>query len=122
MRGLSGRGVLVSGGTSGIGLAAARRFLEEGCRVYVCGHDADELAAALHELEQAAGSVCDVSDPDAVASMVAAAEAFTGGVDVLANNAGIAWQEAFLDTTVEHWDRVLAVNLRWRRIASTVDP
>ena len=118
MRGLSGRGVLVCGGTSGIGLAAARRFLEEGCRVYVCGHDADDLTAALRELGLAgeagstAGSVCDVSDPDAVGAMVEAAEAFTGGIDVLANNAGIAWQEAFLDTTVEHWDRMLAVNLR----------
>src|SRR5258708_4666185 len=102
MRGLSGRGVLVAGGTRGIGLAAARRFLEEGCRVYMCGHDADDLNRALAELAPLGvvdGEVCDVSVPDAVASMVAAAEAFTGGIDVLANNAGIAWQEPFLDIT-----------------------
>jgi NAD(P)-dependent dehydrogenase (short-subunit alcohol dehydrogenase family) len=42
MRGLADRGVLVSGGSSGIGLAAARRFLEEGCRVFLGGLDAAE--------------------------------------------------------------------------------
>jgi len=115
VRGLSGSGVLVSGGTSGIGAAAARRFLEEGCRVYVCGHDEGGLAqtlAALGSIGPIDGSVCDVSDPTAVSSMVDAAEAFTDGIDVLANNAGIAWQEPFLDITLEHWDAMLAVNLR----------
>lgn len=115
MRGLAGLGVLVSGGTRGIGMASAQRFLEEGCRVYVCGHDAADLEqtlATLSELGTVNGSVCDVSDPNAVSSMVAAAEAFTGGIDILANNAGIAWQEPFLDITVEHWDAMLAVNLR----------
>ncbi len=50
MRGLAGRGVLVSGGSSGIGLAAARRFLEEGCRVFLCGLDAAEVDQALSGL------------------------------------------------------------------------
>jgi NAD(P)-dependent dehydrogenase (short-subunit alcohol dehydrogenase family) len=115
MRGLSGRGVLVAGGTRGIGLAAAGRFLEEGCRVYICGHDAADLEEALAELAPLGvveGQVCDVSVPTAVASMVQAAETFTGGIHVLANNAGIAWQEPFLDITIQHWDAVLAVNLR----------
>ena len=115
MRGLSGAGVLVSGGTRGIGAAAARRFLEEDCRVYVCGHDpadVERTVADLSAIGAVHGSVCDVSDPTAVAAMVDSAEAFTHGIDILANNAGIAWQEAFLDITVEHWDTVLAVNLR----------
>jgi len=66
MRGLAGRGVLVSGGTSGIGLAAALRFLEEGCRVFIVGHSSEELARALELLGErdglAGGTVFDVRD------------------------------------------------------------
>jgi len=115
VRGLAGKGALVSGGTSGIGLATARRLLEEGCRVYVCGLGRQSTADALAELGPlgpVAGSVCDVSLPDDVVAMVDAAESFTGGVDVLANNAGVAWRESFLDITVDHWDAMTAVNLR----------
>jgi NAD(P)-dependent dehydrogenase (short-subunit alcohol dehydrogenase family) len=46
MRGLAGRRVLISGGSSGIGLATARRFLDEGSRVFIAGLDAVEVAAA----------------------------------------------------------------------------
>jgi NAD(P)-dependent dehydrogenase (short-subunit alcohol dehydrogenase family) len=119
VRGLSGRGVLVSGGTSGIGLAAAQRFVEEGCRVYVVGHEQDGAEAALAVLgavegggSVVGGQVCDVRDPAQVAAAVAAAETATGGLTVLANNAGISWREPFLDITPDGWDAILAVNLR----------
>jgi NAD(P)-dependent dehydrogenase (short-subunit alcohol dehydrogenase family) len=115
VRGLAGKGALVSGGTSGIGLATARRLLEEGCTVYVCGVAEDDTTAALAELGPlgpVAGSVCDVRFADQVRAMVDAAETFTGGIEVLANNAGVAWREAFLDITVDHWDSMTAVNLR----------
>jgi NAD(P)-dependent dehydrogenase (short-subunit alcohol dehydrogenase family) len=115
MRGLAGKGVLVSGGTSGIGLAAARRLLEEGCRVYVCGLSDAETAAAVEQLVPfgpVAGRSCDVQNAAEVADTVAAAEQFTGGVDVLANNAGVAWREPFLEITAQHWDQMVAVNLR----------
>ena len=55
---------------------------------------------------------CDVSLEDDVNRLVEAAEAFLGGIDVLINNAGIAWQEDFLEITPTHWDRIMAVNLR----------
>lgn len=119
MRGLRGRGVLVSGGTSGIGLAAAARFVEEGCRVYVVGHEAPALDAALAALaavdgpgEVAGGQVCDVRDAGQVEAAVTAAEDATAGVSVLANNAGISWREPFLDISPSGWDELLAVNLR----------
>ena len=118
MRGLAGKGVLVSGGTSGIGLAAAARLLGEGCRVFVTGHEQAGLTGALETLaaaapaEMFAGAVGEVSSPQSVADIVALAEEFTGGIDVLANNAGVAWQEPFLDLTVEAWDRMIAVNVR----------
>lgn len=115
MRGLSGRGVLVTGGTSGIGLATARRFLAEGARVFVCADDAEAVeatVASLGGIGAVGGAYCDVSREDDVRSMVAAAEDWLGGIDVLANNAGIAQRSPFLDITAESFDRVVAVNLR----------
>jgi NAD(P)-dependent dehydrogenase (short-subunit alcohol dehydrogenase family) len=115
MRGLSGKGVVVSGGSRGIGLAAARRFLEEGARLFVGGLDDDEneaAVAALTGLGVVDGAAFDVSSVAEVDTFVTRAEVFLGGIDVLANNAGIAWQEPFLDIAPEHWDRVIAVNLR----------
>jgi NAD(P)-dependent dehydrogenase (short-subunit alcohol dehydrogenase family) len=115
MRGLEGKRVLVSGGSRGIGQAAAQRFLEEGSRVFFCGVDADEVEATRQELAflgEIHGVACDVSREEAVALLVAAAEDALGGIDVLVNNAGIAWQEDFLEITPDHWDRIMAVNLR----------
>jgi 3-oxoacyl-[acyl-carrier protein] reductase len=115
VRGLDGKGVLVSGGSRGIGVAAARRFLEEGCRVYLCGADGEEVATAVKQLREVGiveGAAADVSDGGAVDELVRDAESYLDGIDVLANNAGIAWREPFLDITTEHWDRILGVNLR----------
>ena len=115
MRGLRGKRVLVSGGSSGIGAAAARRFLEEGCRVVVGGLDQDEVdrtVRSLQEVGEAHGIAADVSREDGAAALVRSAREALGGLDVLANNAGTAWREPFLQITAEHWDRMLAVNLR----------
>jgi NAD(P)-dependent dehydrogenase (short-subunit alcohol dehydrogenase family) len=116
MRGLAGKGVLVCGGSSGIGLATARRFLEEGCRVFLAGLDPVEVAAAVTGLRQGnsevTGLACDVSNEAEVAAMVDAAEAALAGVDILANNAGTAQRDPFLTISVADWDRILAVNLR----------
>ena len=115
MRGLEGKGVLVAGASRGIGEAAARRFLEEGCRVFICARGAAGVEATVAELRalgETGGTACDVSDPADVERLVKEADAFLGGIDVLANNAGVAWQEPFLEITLEHWDQVLDINLR----------
>ncbi|MGH2590768.1 MAG: SDR family NAD(P)-dependent oxidoreductase [Actinomycetota bacterium] len=115
MRGLDGAGVLVSGGSRGIGLAAAHRFLEEGSRVFLSGLDTQEVDAAVDELRargMAGGTACDVSDEAQVDRLVEQAMAFLGGIDVLINNAGIAWQEPFLQIPSERWDQIMSVNLR----------
>jgi 3-oxoacyl-[acyl-carrier protein] reductase len=107
--------VLVAGASRGIGEAAARRFLEEGCRVFICARGAagvEEAVGELRALGEVAGMACDVSEPEDVERLVETAEMFLGGIDALANNAGVAWQEAFLDITLEHWDEVLDINLR----------
>jgi NAD(P)-dependent dehydrogenase (short-subunit alcohol dehydrogenase family) len=115
MRGLGGKGVLVSGGGRGIGRATARRFLEEGARVYLAALEPDEVDATVRgfgDLGDVAGAPCDVREESDVVRTVEGAEAFLGRIDILANNAGVAWKEAFLDISPESWDRMLAVNLR----------
>jgi NAD(P)-dependent dehydrogenase (short-subunit alcohol dehydrogenase family) len=115
MRGLHGKRVLISGGSSGIGLAAAERFLEEGSRVFICGADPGEVEAAAAGLTpkgEIAGLACDVSLAADVARMTGAAARALGGVDVLVNNAGIARRDAFLAIAPADWDRIIAVNLR----------
>jgi len=115
MRGLAGKRVLVSGGSSGIGQATAQRFLEEGARVFLCGLDADQVDAAVAGLAAfgtVAGIAADVSREDDVTRLVTSACEALGGVDVLINNAGVAWREPFLEITAAHWDQMMAVNLR----------
>jgi 3-oxoacyl-[acyl-carrier protein] reductase len=115
VRGLNDKGVLITGASSGLGKAAAQRMLEEGARVFFCGHEAagvEQSIADLQSLGPIAGIVADVSDPAAVDALVTAAAQWLGAIDVLCNNAGIAWEESFLTITPEHWDRIIAVNLR----------
>jgi 3-oxoacyl-[acyl-carrier protein] reductase len=115
MRGLQGKRVLVSGGSSGIGLATARRFLEEGSRIFLTGLDPREVDSALAGLApggEVSGLACDVSLESDVAAMMAAAHRALGGIDVLVNNAGTARREEFLAIAAADWDRIIAVNLR----------
>lgn len=113
MKGLAGRGVLITGGTSGIGLATAQRFQQEGCRVYVVGNEQQQLEKALAALApDGRGGCFDVSDPTSAAASVTAAETEVGPLSVLANNAGVADRAPFLRLEVADWDRVIAVNLR----------
>lgn len=115
MRGLERKGVLLAGASRGIGQAAARRFLEEGCRVFICARGAagvEEAVRDLRALGEIEGMACDVSLEEDVERLVETAERFLDGIDVLVNNAGVAWQEPFLEITLENWDRVLDINLR----------
>jgi NAD(P)-dependent dehydrogenase (short-subunit alcohol dehydrogenase family) len=115
VRGIAAKKVLISGGSSGIGEAAAQRFLEEGAGVHLCGLSQAEVEAALERLRKfgnVTGEAADVTDAEAVRRVVANAEAALGGLDVLVNNAGTAWREPFLDITPVHWDQMIATNLR----------
>jgi NAD(P)-dependent dehydrogenase (short-subunit alcohol dehydrogenase family) len=113
MRGLADKGTVITGGTSGIGLATAARFLEEGARAFVVGVDGAELGSALAGLGgDVTGTVADVSLEADIDRLVTEAESALGAIDVLINNAGIARKARFLDTSAEMWDRTIAVNLR----------
>jgi 3-oxoacyl-[acyl-carrier protein] reductase len=115
MRGLEGKGVLISGGSSGIGAAAARRFLEEGCRVVIGGIDAKQVDAVVGDLSsdgEITGLAGDVAQTEGAELLVRAADDTLRGIDILCNNAGIAWKQPFLGIDAASWDRILEVNLR----------
>ena len=112
MNGLKDKGVLVTGGASGIGAATAARFLEEGSQVVVLDRDSKARERIARELPKLAGVVsADVSKLIEVQAAFAEAVRMMGKVDVLINNAGISVRHKFLDITPDEWDRVIAVNL-----------
>jgi NAD(P)-dependent dehydrogenase (short-subunit alcohol dehydrogenase family) len=115
LRGLTDKAVLISGGSSGIGKATVRRFLEEGSRVYFCGIDPQEVAESFSELSPfgvVGATACDVTEAAEVDRLVAETERELGPIDIVINNAGIAHKDAFLEMDVAEWDRILRVNLR----------
>jgi NAD(P)-dependent dehydrogenase (short-subunit alcohol dehydrogenase family) len=111
MRGLEGKRVVVTGGTSGIGEATSRRFLEEGARVLAVAVGEDEIATAPERIPGVEAFRCDVADAAQVEAAFARADEVLGGVDVLVANAGISIRKPFLEIEETDWRRVLDVNL-----------
>jgi NAD(P)-dependent dehydrogenase (short-subunit alcohol dehydrogenase family) len=98
----TGKTVVVTGGTAGIGLAAARMFCANGANVVVCGRDEAKLASALLTLKQsgsAAGFPCDVTRRAQVLALADKAAETFGGMDVWVNNAGHTGSSDLMDVT-----------------------
>ncbi len=114
---LANRNAIVTGSTSGIGLAYARALAREGVNVVINGFgDAGAIERERTGIENEFKVKClydgaDMSKPAEIAAMVKNAEARLGSVDILINNAGIQFVSPIEDFPVEKWDQIIAINL-----------
>ncbi|GAA1760416.1 SDR family NAD(P)-dependent oxidoreductase [Agromyces humatus] len=111
---LDGKTSVITGGSSGIGLATAVRLADEGAYVFVTGRRAAELEAAVATIgaDRATAVVGDVSRPEDLDRLYDAVRARGRGVDVLVANAGIGGFVTLERTSEEHFDQTFAVNVR----------
>jgi NAD(P)-dependent dehydrogenase (short-subunit alcohol dehydrogenase family) len=110
---LEGVTAVVTGGSSGIGLASAELFLQAGAAVAICGRDGERLRQAAHSLRgkfpqaRLFTQQCDVLDAGQVKEFAAATEQALGAASILVNNAGQGRVSTFADTTDEAWSEEL---------------
>jgi 3-oxoacyl-[acyl-carrier protein] reductase len=113
---LEGSRCVVTGGSTGIGLATARQLAAAGGRVAICARTAETLEAAATELRETGAEILslrvDVSQEEEVDSFVRAVNEAWGGADLLVNNAGIGIFGTFVDLDIDDYDRVFGVNVR----------
>ena len=103
-----GRGVVVAGGSSGLGLHLAKAFIAEGARTVISGRQADKLEAAAAEIG-AIPIAADITDFDSLAALAAGAVEALGNVHVAVNSAGFEQQTAIRDITPETLEPMVAV-------------
>ncbi|RWY64834.1 SDR family oxidoreductase [Rhizobium leguminosarum] len=113
---LKGKVAIISGGATGMGGAASKLFAAEAARVAIIDRNGDAAAETVKQIRDADGEAdcwtADVSDEAAVNAAVAGVEERYGAVTVLFNHAGTIVIKPFLETTVEEWDWLHAVNVR----------
>jgi NAD(P)-dependent dehydrogenase (short-subunit alcohol dehydrogenase family) len=113
MNRLAGKVALVTGGNSGIGLATAKQFVNEGAYVYITGRREAELAAAVKEIgSNVAGVQGDVSNPADLDRLFAEIQQEKGRLDILFANAGIAKYAALGTVTEELFDSIFGINVK----------
>lgn len=108
---MSRKTALITGAARGIGLATARLMIQRGYQIAMIDKDANELNKAADEIDGAKAFICDVSDPVAVEAMVAAVSSWSGQIDVVVNNAGVADFGPIEQTDFARWRQVMATNL-----------
>src|SRR2546422_5312412 len=110
---LNGKVAVITGGSSGIGLAAAKRFVEEGAYVFITGRRASELEKAKkvigRNVTSVQGDVSNLADLDRLYAKVASEK---GKIDILFAGAGIVDSQPLAETTEESFDKLFAINTR----------
>ncbi len=113
--GLKGKVAVVTGGTEGIGKAAALKLAQEGAKVAICGRSRDKLDKAAAEIRKAGGEVlavtADVSKAADVEKLMAAVIDRFGRIDILVNNAGTSIRGKFLEVDDQKWSQDLELKL-----------
>lgn len=110
---LQGKTAIITGGGTGIGLGAARRFVEEGAFVYLFGRRREPLDAAVAELGPNVEAVQgDISNPADLDRLIETVKAGRGRIDVLFANAGTGQVAPLGEITPEHFDRIFDINVR----------
>lgn len=109
---LKDKRVVVTGGASGIGMATAKRFIDEGARVMVFDINEAAFPEAQAALPGLAGiAAVDVSSEESVRKGFLEVDRILGGIDILISNAGISIRNKFVDTDFAQWRKVLGINL-----------
>ena len=114
---LKGKSALVTGSTSGIGLAIARAIAAQGANITINGFgDKAAIEKERSGIEKDFGvkavySAADMTKPADIAAMVKTAETTFGSLDILVNNAGIQFVSPIEDFPIEKWDQIIAINL-----------
>jgi 3-hydroxybutyrate dehydrogenase len=114
---LKSKSAVVTGSTSGIGLAIARALAKEGANVLINGFgkpediEKERVAIEADFAVKAIHSPADMTKPAEIAAMIALAESTFGSVDVLVNNAGVQFVSPIEEFPIEKWDQIIAINL-----------
>jgi NADP-dependent 3-hydroxy acid dehydrogenase YdfG len=112
MSGVLGKAVLITGGGSGVGQAAARLFVEAGARVAIAGRDEAKLKKTAEGLGRILVKSADVTNPTSVANLIHAVTERFGRIDILVNNAGTNIKARKMrELTVENWNKLVRTNL-----------
>lgn len=111
---LKNRNIVITGGSGGLGLAMARKFVQEGAVVLIVGRNEQKLQQAVKELgANSSYIVFDVTQVEKAQAFIAEADAKLGGIDTLVCNAGLSLHEGTIDhVTIEGYDRQMDVNLK----------
>jgi NAD(P)-dependent dehydrogenase (short-subunit alcohol dehydrogenase family) len=109
--GLENRVCVVTGSTTGIGLATAELLAQEGARVVVSGRTKERAERAKQDAGAALGIAVDLTDPSGPARLIEATTMELGPVDSLVNNVGIAYQATFDELTDEQWEEMWQLNV-----------
>lgn len=119
----SGKTVLITGGSRGLGLVMARQLAAEGARLVLCARNAEELDKAREELSgrgaEVYSMVCDITDQQQVNTMMATVQNDFGAIDVLINNAGIISAGPIAEMTIQEFEEAMNIHF-WGPVYTTL--